>query len=171
MGKLSHKVTNCSDEIANVTQSRNIVKECKQTKLEAESPGVKKSSLKEISAKDTDNSNRKFERRASFRRKFGALLRGSAELPAAINRSLQPIKRSLSFSKDLHRSHEPSRQPYRTSSVQWYNSLSSLAEDEIDADCKRAGISKEEVFNGRMAQVTRTHSLMEKYSVRISCSP
>jgi len=50
--------------------------------------------------------------------------------------------------------------------VQWYNSLSSLAEDEVDADCKRAGIS-EEIFDGKVAQVTRTRSLMEKYPVRI----
>lgn len=135
--------------------------------ISQESSGFKKSSLKETSSKNTDNPSEKFDQRASFRRKFGALLRGSAQLPAAINRGLQPIKRSLSFSKDLHRSHEPSRQPYRTSSVQWYNSLSSLAEDEVDADCKRAGVS-EEIFDGRMAQVTRTRSLMEKYPVRIS---
>lgn len=132
--------------------------------ISQESSGFKRSSLKEPSSKNAANPSEKFER-ASFRRKFGALLRGSAQLPAAINRGLQPIKRSLSFSKDLHRSHEPSRQPYRTNSVQWYNSLSSLAEDEVDADCKRAGVS--EIFDGKVAQVTRTRSLMEKYPVRI----
>ncbi|XP_011865578.1 PREDICTED: pleckstrin homology domain-containing family G member 5 isoform X2 [Vollenhovia emeryi] len=161
-GKSTHKATSYYGEGANVAQP-GPTKECKQAKPEAESSDVKRSSLKEISSKNADNSNEKLERRPSFRRKFGALLRGSAELPAAINRSLQPIRRSLSFSKDLHRSHEPSRQPYRTSSVQWYNSLSSLAEDEVDADCKRAGASKEEDLDGRMAQVTRTRSLMEKY--------
>jgi len=119
--------------------------------------------------KDVDNSSGKFELRSSFRRKFGALLRGSAELPAAINRGLQPIRRSLSFSKDLHRSHEPSKQPYRTNSMQWYNSLSSLVEDEVDAECKRAGVSEKEIFNGKVTQVARTRSLMEKYPVRISC--
>ncbi|XP_071555202.1 uncharacterized protein [Temnothorax nylanderi] len=161
-GKSIHK-TNYNDESANVTQP-GPTKECKQAKPEAESSGVKRSPLKENSSRNADNPSEKLERRPSFRRKFGALLRGSAaELPAAINRGLQPIRRSFSFSKDLHRSHEPSRQPYRTSSVQWYNSLSSLAEDEVDADCKRAGASKQEAFDSRGVQVTRTHSLMEKY--------
>jgi len=104
------------------------------------------------------------------------LLRGSADLPAAINRGLQPIRRSLSFSKDLHRSHESLKQPYRTSSVQWYNSLSSLAEDEhademIDTSRRVANATdeeeeEEEVFDGRV-QVTRTRSLVEKNPVRI----
>lgn len=160
-GKSGYKATNCNDESANATQPGHPVKECKQAKPEAESS--KRLSSKETSSKDADNSSGKLERGASFRRKFGALLRGSAELPAAINRGLQPIRRSLSFSKDLHRSHEPSRQPYRTSSVQWYNSLSSLAEDEVDADCKRAGASEKKAFDGKVTQVTRTRSLMEKY--------
>ncbi|XP_011159080.1 pleckstrin homology domain-containing family G member 5 isoform X2 [Solenopsis invicta] len=157
-GKSGHKATNYNGESTNLTQSEQPAKECKQVKQEAESSSVKKPSLK-----DVENSSGKFERRGSFRRKFGALLRGSAELPAVINRGLQPIRRSLSFSKDLHRSHEPSRQPYRTSSVQWYNSLSSLAEDEVDGDCKRAGASEKKVFDDKVAQITRTRSLMEKY--------
>lgn len=127
--------------------------------------------MKESSSKDANSSSEKLERRASFRRKFGALLKGSTVLPAAINRGLQPIRRSLSFSKDLHRSHESSKQPYRTNSVQWYNSLSSLAEDErvdvVDAHYKRAGVFEEDVFDGRV-QVTRTRSMMEKNPVRIS---
>ncbi|KAG5333301.1 PKHG5 protein, partial [Acromyrmex heyeri] len=165
--KPSHKATNYNDESASATQLGHPTKECKQAKPEAESFNIKRSSLKETSlkdAEDADNPSGKLERRSSFRRKFGALLKRSAELPAVINHSLQPIRRSMSFSKDLHRSHEPSRQPYRTSSVQWYNSLStlsSLAEDEVDADYKRAGAS--EAFDGRVTQVTRTHSLMEKY--------
>lgn len=134
------------------------------------SSGVKRPASKESSSKDVDSSSGKLERRASFRRKFGALLKGSADLPAAINRGLQPIRRSLSFSKDLHRSHESSK-PYRTSSMQWYNSLSSLAEDErVDVvdDYKSAGTFEEGVFDGRV-QVTRTRSLlMEKNPVRIS---
>ncbi|XP_018049606.1 PREDICTED: pleckstrin homology domain-containing family G member 5-like isoform X1 [Atta colombica] len=163
--KSSVKATNYNDESASATQL-GLTKECKQAKLEAESFSIKRSSLKETSlkvAEDADNPSGKLERRSSFRRKFGALLKRSTELPAVINHSLQPIRRSMSFSKDLHRSHEPSRQPYRTSSVQWYNSLStlsSLAEDEVDADCKRAGTS-----DGRVTQVTRTHSLMEKYPI------
>ncbi|KYN10683.1 hypothetical protein ALC57_17290 [Trachymyrmex cornetzi] len=165
--KSNHKATNYNDESASATQLGHPTKECKQAKPEPESFSIKRSSLKETSlkdAEDADNPSGKLERRSSFRRKFGALLKRSTELPAVINHSLQPIRRSMSFSKDLHRSHEPSRQPYRTSSVQWYNSLStlsSLAEDEVDADCKRAGAS--EVFGSRVTQVTRTHSLMEKY--------
>lgn len=135
------------------------------------SSGVKRSALKESSSRDAESSSGKLERRASFRQKFGALLKGSAALPAAINRGLQPIRRSLSFSKDLHRSHESLKQPYRTSSVQWYNSLSSLAEDErvdaVDVDCKSAGVFEDDVYDGRV-QVSRTRSLMEKNPVRIS---
>lgn len=131
---------------------------------ECQKSGVKRPASKESSSKDVDSSSGKLERRSSFRWKFGALLKGSADLPAAINRGLQPIRRSLSFSKDLHRSHESSK-PYRTSSVQWYNSLSSLAEDErvdvADDDYKSAGTFQEDVFDGRV-QVTRTRSLMEK---------
>ncbi|XP_011148165.1 pleckstrin homology domain-containing family G member 5 isoform X2 [Harpegnathos saltator] len=169
MAKPSQKASNCNDENANASQQESSVKECKPEKPEAEcqkpprSSGSKRS-VKEISPKDTDACG-KLERRASLRRKFSALLRGSADLPAAINRSLQPIKRSLSFSKDLHRTHEPSK-PYRTSSVQWYNSLGSLAEDErVDEvrDYERTSASsEEEIFEGERVQITRTHSLMEK---------
>ncbi|EFN67986.1 hypothetical protein EAG_10524 [Camponotus floridanus] len=162
VAKSKHKA-NCIDESANVLQQGNLAKECKQEAERQKSSGVKRPASKESSSKDVDNSSGKLELRASFRRKFGALLKGSADLPAAINRGLQPIRRSLSFSKDLHRSHESSK-PYRTSSVQWYNSLSSLAEDErVDVvdDYKSAGTFEEDVFDGRV-QVTRTRSLMEK---------
>lgn len=133
------------------------------------SGGKRSAPVKESSSKDADASG-KLERRASLRRKFGALLRGSADLPAAINRGLRPIRRSLSFSKDLHRTHETAK-PYRTSSVQWYNSLGSLAEDESvdetgDADYERTSASEEEIFDGRV-QVTRTRSLVEKNPVRV----
>ncbi|KAG7212045.1 hypothetical protein KM043_012401 [Ampulex compressa] len=114
----------------------------------------------------------KLERRASLRRKFGALIRGSADLPAAINRSLQPIRRSLSFSKDLNRLHEPPK-PYRTTSVQWYNSLGSLAEDECanePASERNSASDEEEDFPGR-AQVTRTQSLLEKNSAYSNSTP
>lgn len=157
--------------LCNIRLKRAVLRSLISPDISQESSVVKRSSLKETSPKNADNPSEKLERRASFRRKFGALFRGSAELPAAINRGLQPIRRSLSFSKDLHRSHETSKQPYRTSSVQWYNSLSSLAEDEVDAGCKRAGASKKEVLDSRVAQVTRTRSLMEKYPVRISRCP
>ncbi|KAL6432664.1 hypothetical protein ACFW04_006240 [Cataglyphis niger] len=167
LAKLNHKVANCIDESANVLQQDNLAKECKQEAEGQKSSGVKRPALKESSSKDVDSSSGKLERRASFRRKFGALLKGSADLPAVINRGLQPIRRSLSFSKDLHRSHESSK-PYRTSSVQWYNSLSSLAEDErvdvVNANYKNAGVPRD-VFDGR-AQVTRTRSLVEKHPVR-----
>ncbi|XP_070154087.1 pleckstrin homology domain-containing family G member 5 isoform X6 [Polyergus mexicanus] len=168
VAKLNHKATNCIDESANVLQQENLAKECKQEAGAQEcqkSSGVKRPALKESTWKDVDSSSGKLERRASFRRKFGALLKGSADLPAVINRGLQPIRRSLSFSKDLHRSHESSKQPYRTSSMQWYNSLSSLAEDErvdvVDVDYKNPDVFEHDVFDGRM-QVTRTRSLMEK---------
>ncbi|XP_029167289.1 pleckstrin homology domain-containing family G member 5 isoform X2 [Nylanderia fulva] len=162
--KSNHKATNCSiDESVNVLQQENPTKECKQEAEWPKSSGVKRSASKESLSRDADSSSGKLERRASFRRKFGALLKGSAGLPAAINRGLQPIRRSLSFSKDLHRSHEPLKQPYRTNSVQWYNSLSSLAEDErVDVvDCKNTAAFEEDVFDGRV-QVSRTRSLMEK---------
>ncbi|XP_011341265.1 pleckstrin homology domain-containing family G member 5 isoform X3 [Ooceraea biroi] len=169
--KSGHKtMTSCNDEeIANASQPGAPAKECKQAKPEAEhekNPDPGRSPPKEGTSKGTDGSpSGKLERRASLRRKFGALLRGSADLPAAINRGLQPIRRSLSFSKDLHRSHESLKQPYRTSSVQWYNSLSSLAEDEhvdeIDTSYRVANASEQEIFDGRV-QVTRTRSLVEK---------
>ncbi|CAL7939167.1 unnamed protein product [Xylocopa violacea] len=101
--------------------------------------------------------------RKSFRRKIGLLIRGSAtELPAAINRSLQPIRRSLSFSKDLNRLNEPLK-PYRTTSAQWYNSLVSLAEDEcldeLDAPLPRNNTF--EKLHSPKVQVTRTQSLID----------
>lgn len=82
---------------------------------------------------------KKLDRKPSLRRKFGALIRGSAELPAAINRGLQPIRRSLSFSKDLNRVYETQpasadRHHARTRSAQWYNSLGSLAENSKDEE-------------------------------------
>lgn len=111
----------------------------------------------------------KFERK-SFRRKIGSLIRGSAaELPAVINRSLQPIRRSFSFSKDLNRLHEPSK-PHRASSVHWYNSLVSLAEDECldELDHSPPGNSvPEELFSPKV-QVTRTQSLIDTTFVRIT---
>ncbi|XP_078038620.1 uncharacterized protein LOC144470903 [Augochlora pura] len=98
----------------------------------------------------------KFERKSSFRWKIGSLIRGSAaELPAAINRGLQPIKRSLSFSKDLNRLHEPSK-PSRGGSAQWYNSLVSLAEDECLAETPPRSD-----FNTLSTKVTRTQSLID----------
>ena len=104
----------------------------------------------------------KLDRKPSLRRKLGALIRGSSELPAAINRGLQPIRRSLSFSKDLNRTHE--KKPYRTRSVQWYNSLSSLAENDPILEDSESFISEEELYPPKV--ITRTHSLLEKYPVR-----
>ncbi|XP_024943795.1 pleckstrin homology domain-containing family G member 5 isoform X2 [Cephus cinctus] len=101
----------------------------------------------------------KFDRKPSLRRKFGALIRGSADLPAAINRGLKPIRRSLSFSKDLNRVYETA--PYRTRSAQWYNSLGSLAEDDPVQDVPEdnASVFEEDVFGTR---ITRSYSLVEK---------
>ncbi|XP_076396699.1 uncharacterized protein LOC100880938 isoform X2 [Megachile rotundata] len=101
----------------------------------------------------------KFDRKHSFRRKIGSLIRSSAELPAAINRGLQPIRRSLSFSKDLNRSHEPNK-PYRVRSAQWYNSLVSLAEDKC-LDEPEVLSSRDSVSEPPKAQVTRTQSLID----------
>lgn len=108
--------------------------------------------------------------RKSFRRKIGLLLRGSAaELPAVINRSLQPIRRSLSFSKDLNRIQEPSK-PHRASSAHWYNSLVSLAEDECldeyDSPPENSPTIEERLFSSKV-QVTRTQSLIDTTFVRI----
>lgn len=110
--------------------------------------------------------------RKSFRRKIGLLLRGSAaELPAVINRSLQPIRRSLSFSKDLNRVQEPSK-PHRATSAHWYNSLVSLAEDECldEYDDSPSGNNsptiEERLFSSKV-QVTRTQSLIDTTFVRI----
>lgn len=144
----------------------SIETECQ--KLPKSTSGKRTAPAREKASEEADTGG-KLVRRASLRRKFGALLRGSADLPAAINRSLQPIKRSLSFSKDLHRTREAAK-PHRTRSVQWYNSLSSLAEDErLDEvggdDYEKTSASEEEAFDGRM-QVIRTRSLMEKNPVR-----
>ncbi|XP_076294728.1 uncharacterized protein LOC143215962 isoform X2 [Lasioglossum baleicum] len=104
----------------------------------------------------------KFERKSSFRSRIGSLIRGSAaELPAAINRSLQPIKRSLSFSKDLNRLQEPSPKPSRVGSAQWYNSLVSLAEDECLAETPPRNN-----FNTFSTKVTRTQSLIDTTGAR-----
>ncbi|XP_046594123.1 pleckstrin homology domain-containing family G member 5 [Neodiprion lecontei] len=85
----------------------------------------------------------KLERKPSLRRKFGALIRGSADLPAAINRGLAPIRRSFSFSKELNHLHE-SPSPYRTRGAHWYNSLVSLTEDQIIDDRRQSEEEEEE---------------------------
>ena len=123
----------------------------------------------------------KLDRKPSLRRKLGALIRGSADLPAAINRGLQPLRRSLSFSKDLNQVYEsqPSAHHHhsRTRSAQWYNSLCSLAEndakdddnDSTNNDNNNNGNNSEEDddtqkkldrLGGRFLE--RTHSLLEK---------
>ncbi|XP_058802378.1 pleckstrin homology domain-containing family G member 5-like isoform X2 [Phymastichus coffea] len=99
----------------------------------------------------------KLERKPSLRRKLGSLLKGSADLPTAINHGLQPIRRSMSFSKGIEQ--KPPTQPnatpaqpkngslkaFRTRSVQWYNSLSSLAEN--DETKGHLADSKERIFH------------------------
>ncbi|XP_011499260.1 PREDICTED: putative uncharacterized protein DDB_G0268364 [Ceratosolen solmsi marchali] len=155
----------------------------------------------------------KFDRKPSLRRKFGALLRGSADLPAAINRGLRPIRRSMSFGKDLdepqreqqqqqqqqqqhhqqqqqqqqqqqHQQHNDKEQqhpnkyqspqqllqppsgfkPFRTRSVQWYNSLGSLAENEAEdgKTCTQGFIASEEQIYYEDKAVSRTHSFATK---------
>ncbi|XP_076681886.1 pleckstrin homology domain-containing family G member 5 isoform X6 [Andrena cerasifolii] len=111
---------------------------------------------------DAVRSSGRFERKASFRRKIGSLIRSSAELPAVINRGLQPIRRSLSFSKDLNRLQEPSK-PSRPSSAQWYNSLVSLVEDECldELDIAPPRNSTSEELLSPKVQVTRTRSFTD----------
>lgn len=118
---------------------------------------------------DAVGSSGRFERKASFRRKIGSLIRSSAELPAVINRGLQPIRRSLSFSKDLNRLQEPSK-PSRPSSAQWYNSLVSLVEDECldELDIAPPRNSTSEELLSPKVQVTRTRSLTDTTFVRFS---
>lgn len=134
------------------------------------SSGVRKSDPKESSSsRQASTSGNKLERRASFRQKFGALFKGSGDFSTAINRSLQPIRRSLSF-KDLNRGETKKKQPYRTNSMQWYNSLSSLAEDEHVDEAEIAykkTTNEEDIVNGKV-QVTRTRSFIEKTPVCIS---
>lgn len=125
---------------------------------------------KRAEEEDTEKESGRIERK-SFRRKIGLLLRGSAaELPAVINRSLQPIRRSLSFSKDLNRLQEPSK-PHRASSAHWYNSLVSLAEDECldeydDSPSENSPTIEERLFSSKV-HVTRTQSLIDTTFVRI----
>ncbi|XP_031777180.1 pleckstrin homology domain-containing family G member 5 isoform X3 [Nasonia vitripennis] len=124
----------------------------------------------------------KLDRKPSLRRKFNALLRGSADLPAAINRGLQPIRRSMSFGKGLEQQQQQQHQhqhqqlqrrptppssagslkPFRTRSVQWYNSLSSLAEHEAEEKPGCAFAASEEQIYCEGKPVSRTHSLVEK---------
>ncbi|OAD59171.1 hypothetical protein WN48_09246 [Eufriesea mexicana] len=148
--------------------TKQVPSKSKQSKVEAggprDDPSIHDSgdnASKDVT-EETARSSGRLERK-SFRRKIGSLIRGSAaELPAAINRSLQPIRRSLSFSKDLNRVHEPSK-PHRTISAQWYNSLVSLAEDEcLDEldDSSARNNTFEELFPPKV-QVTRTQSLID----------
>lgn len=128
---------------------------------------VSDDSCLENSVENAARSSGRFERKPSFRRKIGSLIRSSAELPAVINRGLQPIRRSLSFSKDLNRLHEPSK-PSKAGSAQWYNSLVSLVEDEcldeLDATPPRNSAS-EELLSPKV-QVTRTQSFSDTTSAR-----
>ncbi|XP_017753946.1 PREDICTED: pleckstrin homology domain-containing family G member 5-like isoform X3 [Eufriesea mexicana] len=154
--------------------TKQVPSKSKQSKVEAggprDDPSIHDSgdnASKDVT-EETARSSGRLERK-SFRRKIGSLIRGSAaELPAAINRSLQPIRRSLSFSKDLNRVHEPSK-PHRTISAQWYNSLVSLAEDEcLDEldDSSARNNTFEELFPPKV-QVTRTQSLIDTTFTRI----
>ncbi|XP_043250056.1 pleckstrin homology domain-containing family G member 5-like isoform X6 [Colletes gigas] len=135
-----------------------------ESKIESEDSNSRAANSND-DAELTENAGKsggKFERNHSFRRKIGSLIRSGAELPAAINRGLLPIRRSLSFSKDLNRVHEFSK-PTRTSSAQWYNSLVSLVEDECldepNVSCRKNSAS-EELLSPK-AQVTRTQSFTE----------
>ncbi|XP_017885532.1 pleckstrin homology domain-containing family G member 5 isoform X2 [Ceratina calcarata] len=124
-------------------------------------PDINDNVPEDVTEKAARSSGR-FERK-SFRLKIGSLIRGSAaELPAVINRGLQPIRRSLSFSKDLNRLQEPAK-PHRTTSVQWYNSLVSLVEDECldEQDCASSRNSESEELLSPKVQVSRTQSLID----------
>ncbi|CAK9800491.1 hypothetical protein ANTQUA_LOCUS2471 [Anthophora quadrimaculata] len=118
-------------------------------------------------AENVARTSGRFER-TSIRKKIGLLIRSSVELPAAINRGLQPIRRSLSFNKDLNRLQEPPK-PHRTGSSQWYNSsLVSLAEDECldDLDIAPHRNSTTEELLSPKVHVTRTQSLIDITFVR-----
>ena len=59
--------------------------------------------------------------------------------------------------------------PFRTRSVQWYNSLSSLAEHEAEEGKSSLGglaASEEQLYYNEPRSVARTQSLMEKSPVR-----
>lgn len=95
---------------------------------------------------------------------MGAFIRGSADLPSVINRGFQPIRRSFSFNKDLHRVYENTHpQEYgRTRNAQWYNSLCSLAEVDSKDEAGQVAIKKntfDDDFQKR--QVSRTHSFLD----------
>ncbi|XP_057317856.1 pleckstrin homology domain-containing family G member 5-like isoform X2 [Microplitis mediator] len=115
--------------------------------------------------------NSKLDRKPSLRRKLGAFIRGSADLPSVINRSFQPIRRSFSFNKDLHRVYENQHHHEygRARNAQWYNSLCSLAE----VDSKDEGgqcMAKKNIYNDDFAdfekcQVSRTHSFLDNSTV------
>ncbi|KAK1130471.1 hypothetical protein K0M31_018602, partial [Melipona bicolor] len=164
--RTSKKSKNTDQKISSRKTARQVPSKSNGTKVRTEKPrddpsiragnGDAQEDVKEAGASG------KFERK-SFRRKIGSLIRGSAaELPAVINRSLQPIRRSFSFSKDLNRLHEPSK-PRKANSVHWYNSLVSLAEDECldEQDHSPPGNSvAEELFSPKV-QVTRTQSLID----------
>ncbi|XP_074097036.1 uncharacterized protein LOC141526129 [Cotesia typhae] len=112
--------------------------------------------------------NSKLDRKPSLRRKLGAFIRGSADLPSVINRGFQPIRRSFSFNKDLHRVYENTHpQEYgRTRNAQWYNSLCSLAEVDSKDEAGQVAIKKntfDDDFQKR--QVSRTHSFLDNSTV------
>lgn len=85
-------------------------------------------------------------------RRIGALIRGSTDLSVAINRSLQSIRRSFSLSRELNYQKPLSlrqdlsledesslrNEPvtFRSRSIQWYNSLSSLLEKDDDENAQ-----------------------------------
>lgn len=159
-------------EIVNVTPSKNLEHQTYNSLAEGKSVAIAGTS------KDSNpDGNPKLERHASFRWKFDTPSSGSADLPAAINRDPRPMEHTMSFSKDL-RSDKSFKQPYRPYRVQWYNTLSSLAEDERENEtsCMVAQNASEgeddafEVFGSRLHQVTRVHNLMETNPVRIAVS-
>ncbi|XP_068984929.1 pleckstrin homology domain-containing family G member 5 isoform X2 [Bombus flavifrons] len=165
--RASKKSKNVSQKISSC--KKQVPPKNRESKVQAEEP---REDLSILGSNDDAQGDEKAARasgrfeRKSFRRKIGSLIRGSAaELPAVINRSLQPIKRSLSFSKDLNRVQEPSK-PHRPSSVHWYNSLVSLAEDEcLDEQDDSPPSNSEELFSPKV-QVTRTQSLIDTTSTR-----
>ncbi|KAK9307367.1 hypothetical protein QLX08_002266 [Tetragonisca angustula] len=160
--RTSKKSKNTGQKISSRKTAKQVPSKSNGTKVRTDDPSIRAGNGDAQKDVKEAGASGKFERK-SFRRKIGSLIRGSAaELPAVINRSLQPIRRSFSFSKDLNRLHEPSK-PHRASSVHWYNSLVSLAEDECldELDHSPPGTSvPEELFSPKV-QVTRTQSLID----------
>ncbi|XP_076180300.1 uncharacterized protein LOC143153205 isoform X4 [Ptiloglossa arizonensis] len=153
------KAVKAQDDTTKTTESKN---QSEESNTEPGNPNSDDNAPQELTEENGAKSSGKFERKGSFRRKIGSLIRGGAVLPAAINRGLLPIRRSLSFSKDLNRVQERPK-PTRTGSAQWYNSLVSLVEDECldELDVVPSKNTEIKEILPSQVQVTRTQSFSD----------